>query len=85
MHGGASYILKGHGQIDPVWVQGCFQLFKERSVNIRKLLLLKNGQPERFAMLEIQFVVSPEDTQFLSALQERLATQSWTEQSVLPL
>lgn len=91
MTGGAAYILKGHGSIDPAWVRNCFRLFKERSVNIRKLVLLKNGQPNYFAMLEIQFVLSPDQVEkpdsqaFLAELREQIASQSWHEQTLTPL
>lgn len=88
MSGGAAYILKGYGSIDPQWVRECFHLFKENSVNIRKLVLLKNGQPDRFALLEIQFVLPQEQAQessFMQALTSRLSTQQWQEQTLTSL
>lgn len=91
MSGGTAYLLKGHGSIEPDWVRDCFRLFKDRAVNIRKLVLLRNGQPDHFAMLEIQFTLPVDEDQtgapdeFLAILQTRLAAQRWNEQSLTPL
>lgn len=89
MTGGAVYILKGQGQIDPLWVRDSLMLFKESAINIRKLILLKNGQPDMFSLLEIQFVL-PSGTppnhsadDFMQALRIRLANQSWHLQSLV--
>jgi hypothetical protein len=83
MTGGEAYILKAHGSIDPLWVRNCFSLFRDRAVNIRKLVLLGNGQSERFAMLELHFVLSPNELDnkqpglFLADLQAILVSQHW--------
>jgi hypothetical protein len=57
MANSVTYILKGYGRIDSGWVKDCFGLFREQDVNIRKLLLLKNGHPDCFSMLEVHFVL----------------------------
>lgn len=88
MSGGTAYILKGYGSIDPQWMRECFHLFRENAVNIRKLVLLKNGHPDRFFQLEIQFVPPADATQtaeFIQALTARLSTQQWQEQTLAPL
>lgn len=88
MSGGAAYILKGYGTIDPQWMRECFHLFRESAVNIRKLVLLKNGHPERFSFLEIQFVLPATEAErffFLEALQTRLAAQTWQEKTLTPM
>ena len=88
--GGEFYILKGHGSIDPAWVRDCFCLFRDRAVNIRKLVLLSDGQPERYAMLELHFVLSPDEMAnsqpglFIADLQATLSRQQWQDQSLLP-
>ncbi len=77
------YILKGYGQIDPAWARACVLLFKSHQVNIRKLVLLKNGHPDYFSMLEIQFALATEaQVAFLEHLDDYLQKQSWTEQSL---
>jgi hypothetical protein len=85
----ATYVLKGYGSIDPRWVQNFFNLFKEQEVNIRKLLLTKNGNPVCFSMLEVHFTLSVEQEAqadlghpFLEKLQNRLAEQHWTKRSL---
>ena len=95
MSGGTAYIFKGHGSIEPDWVRDCFRLFRDRAVNIRKLVLLRDGQPEHFAMLEIQFVLPASEAEipesnaktgdFLEVLEARVASQRWNEQSLTPL
>jgi hypothetical protein len=88
MMGREVYILKGYGSIDPAWVRDCFCLFRDRAVNIRKLVLLSNGQPERYAMLELHFVLSPDEVAnsqpglFLAELQATVASQQWQDQSL---
>ena len=52
-----TYILQGYGAIAPQWVQHCLHLFKQEQVNLRKVVLLKNGTPECFSMLEIHFLL----------------------------
>ncbi|WP_373532844.1 hypothetical protein [Vampirovibrio sp.] len=88
MTGGAAYILKGHGSIHPAWVRDCFCLFRDRAVNIRKLVLLSNGQAACYAMLEIHFVLSPDELAkadpalFLADLQTVMNAQQWQDQSL---
>ena len=82
----AVYLLKGYGRIAPDWMRDCFRLFKERQVNIRKLVLMQNGDPTCFSMLEIQFVLMPEEhTAFLAGLEDRLSEQAWVEKTLLPV
>lgn len=82
-----TYILKGHGHIDPLWVKQCFGLFKAQGICIRKLLLMKNGNPACFSMLEIHFVL-PESMAggnaavFLEILNGQLLQQDWIEQTL---
>jgi hypothetical protein len=82
-----AYILKGYGQIDPNWMLRFFSLFKQQQVNIRKLILLKNGHPACFSMLEVHFIPPSGESQvaFLQKLDQHLALQSWQTQSVKPI
>jgi hypothetical protein len=86
MTASVSYTLKGYGRIDPAWMRDCFQLFKERRVNIRKLLLMQDGDPAYYSMLELQFVVPPEAEQssFLKTLEERLDSLDLAEKALVP-
>lgn len=89
MANSVTYILKGYGNIDPAWVKRCFNLFREQDVNIRKLLLLKNGHPDCFSMLEVHFILPEADlleqnAAFIGALNSQLAQQAWLEQSLGP-
>lgn len=79
------YILKGYGHLEPVWVNRFFALFRQRQVNIRKLVLLKNGHPECFSMLEVHFVLSlqGEHSAFMELLSEHLLQQAWDEHSLV--
>lgn len=52
-----TYILQGYGTIQPQWVQSCLHLFKSQQINLRKVILLKNGNPDCFSMLEIHFLL----------------------------
>ncbi len=93
-----TYILQGYGDIQASWVQHCLQLFKTQQVNLRKVVLLKNGHPDYFSMLEIHFLLplarpsAEETTQpisttphpFLAQLDNTLAQQPWSQQSVRP-
>ena len=90
MANSATYVLKGYGNIDPGWVRECFGLFKAQDVCIRKLLLLKNGNPACFSMLEIHFSLPQldealPDHPFLTDLSSRLAEQDWKEQTLTRL
>ncbi len=81
-----AFTFKGYGRIDPVWMRECLQLFRERQINIRKLVLLKNGDPACFSMMEIQFVPSGQDAEaFLARLEECLRCQPWQHRSLGPL
>jgi hypothetical protein len=82
-----AYILKGYGQIDPDWVLRFFSLFKQQQVNIRKLVLLKNGHPACFSMLEVHFIPPDGESQaiFLQQLERHLALQDWQAHSVTPM
>ena len=86
MSGSATYVLKGYGRIEPGWMQDCFRLFKERSVNIRRLVLMKTEDPDCFSMLEIQFVLTPDQigATFLTTLEERLSALSLSEKTLTP-
>lgn len=95
-----TYILQGYGAIQPQWVQDCLQLFKTEQVNLRKVVLLKNGDPRCFSMLEIHFLLpqswkteesssqapaTESEHPFLSQLTLTLAQQTWASQTLLPL
>jgi glycine cleavage system regulatory protein len=80
-----TYVLKGYGTIEPGWVQDCFRLFRERSINIRKLLLLKTADPDKYAMLEVQFVVASDAGPFLDTLEQCLNKQCWSSKELKPL
>jgi hypothetical protein len=91
-----TYILQGHGAIEAHWVQGCLHLFKRHQINLRKVVLLKNGNPDCFSMLEIHFLLPQESETledatgrdnaqthpFLIQLQDTLAQQVWSDQSL---
>jgi hypothetical protein len=86
-----TYILQGYGAIQPDWVQQCLHLFKRQQINLRKVVLLKNGHPDYFSMVEIHFLLAQADNNtaqpphpFLAQLEQTLARQSWLEQSVRP-
>jgi len=91
-----TYILKGYGSIQPDWVQDCLRLFKDEQINLRKMVLLKNGDPKCFSMLEIHFLLpqasTAQDTHtgngsahpFLGQLQTSLNRQTWIQQTLLP-
>jgi hypothetical protein len=87
MTASVNYTLKGTGRIDPAWMRECFRLFKERRINIRKLLLMQNGDPGCFSLLELQFVLTPEAAQsaFLQALKERLDMLALAETVLAPV
>jgi hypothetical protein len=92
MASNATYMLKANGSIEPTWLLGCLNLFKERGITIRKLLLLKNGCPDRFSMLEIHFVLpkagdaSPSpDHPFLLLLQDCMNLQAEDAEQTLSL
>lgn len=79
----ALYTLKGYGRIEPGWMRECFRLFKTRGVNIRKLVLMKNGQPDCFSMLELQFAVgNSEEAAFLPLLESQLSQLKWISQTL---
>lgn len=82
----ATYVLRGHGRIEPGWMRECFQLFRGRNVNIRKLVLMKDQDPDCYAMMEIQFVLTPEATEsaFIETLEERLAALESCEKTLVP-
>ncbi|HEY9687897.1 MAG TPA: hypothetical protein V6C52_13055 [Coleofasciculaceae cyanobacterium] len=86
MTANVNYTLKGYGRIDPAWMRDCFQLFKERRINIRKLLLMQNGDPAYYSMLELQFVLPSEAAQssFLKTLEERLDSLDLAEKVLAP-
>jgi hypothetical protein len=84
MPGAQSYVLTGYGSIESAWVREFFNLFKREQVNIRKVVLLKNGDPRLFSMMEIQFVVKPEQEAFLGNLNRHLDKLSWQEKTLLP-
>ena len=85
----AAYVLKAHGTIDAEWLQDCLDLFKERNVCIRKLLLLKDCHPDYFSMMELHFnlpqqAVSEVEAShpFLTLLNEQMAQQIEIKQSL---
>jgi hypothetical protein len=93
MTGNASvtYVLKGHGAIDPAWMRGCLNLFKERRVNIRRLVvtsdaLLSHDDARCFSMLEIQFALPAADAPnpFLGLLESTLQQQHWIDRTLNP-
>ncbi len=85
MVGPLAYTLKGYGTFDMAWMRDCFRLFKDRQVNIRKLLLLKSGPSQACSMLEIQFTLPPEAADgFLQALEECTRGVAWQEKSLAP-
>lgn len=79
-----AYIFKGYGQIDSDWVLGFFALFRSQTVNIRKLILLKEAQSVCFSMLEVHFTPPVGDGRktFLELLDQRLGLQSWQTRSL---
>jgi hypothetical protein len=84
-----TYILKGYGSIQPDWVQSCLQLFKSEQINLRKVVLLKNGDPRCFSMLELHFLLPQgqplhDAHPFLGQLKTSLSRQPWTQQTLLP-
>jgi hypothetical protein len=83
-HGTQNYVLTGYGSMESAWVREFFNLFKREQVNIRKVVLLKNGDPKVFAMLEIQFVIQPGQDGFMSNLNRHLDKLSWQEKTLLP-
>jgi hypothetical protein len=83
-----TYILKGYGSIQPDWVQDCLRLFKSEQVNLRKVVLLKNGDPRCFSMLELHFLLPQghplhDAHPFLGQLKTSLTQQSWIQQTLL--
>jgi hypothetical protein len=85
------YVFSGAGSIDPFWVRTCLNLFRERQVNIRRLVLLR-AIPEHksrdafFSHMELQFSlpVSPAallSPPFLALLEQQLKRQHWTQQA----
>ncbi len=72
------------------WLQDCLTLFKQQSVNIRRLVMVRDADAFASIRLEILFNL-PEgthasnalDTAFQLALQQKLAEQRWTHQSLI--
>lgn len=76
-----AYILKGYGDIEPAWLGRCLQLFKEDRINIRKLVLLKDGSPSCFGMMEIHFMLAQPEA-FLERLEAHLDRQAWRDKTL---
>ncbi len=78
---GITYCLKGYGELDPSWIKELLALFRSQSVNIRKLVLVKAEQPDRFALLEVVFALpgdhSGQATHFLTTVEQKLTLPSW--------
>ena len=78
----STYLLKGHGTLEPGWVSTCFALFKERGINIRKLVLVRNAAPQ-LDTLEIQFVLRESDREaFLQSLERQLDSLAWQDKTL---
>ena len=91
-----TYVLQGYGTIRDEWVRDCLHLFKSQNINLRKVVLMKNGNPDSFSMLEIHFILPQEaanlttnaleqakqEQPFLEQLQAALAQQNWVKQSL---
>jgi hypothetical protein len=87
MVGNATYRLKGYGTIDAAWLRECLALFKQQQVNIRRLVVMQNGQPSCYGMVEIHFVLSHQNLPervipFLDLLDILLKKQRWREQTL---
>jgi hypothetical protein len=83
-----AYVFKGYGQIESGWLLGFFKLFKSQSVNIRKLVLLKESHhPTCLSILEVHFTPPAGDGRkaFLELLTRHIALQSWQIHSLTAL
>lgn len=91
MTASGQYVFKGVGQIDADWVGLCLHLFRQKQINIRRLVLLKDLQkpvqaqvnPSCFSCMELQFTLNenqPQATNFQDELQALLARQDWLKQ-----
>jgi hypothetical protein len=91
MTASTQYVFKGVGQIDADWVGLCLHLFRQKQINIRRLVLLKGlqkqAQPQAnsscFSCMELQFTLpgnQPQTSEFQSELKTLLARQHWFQQ-----